>query len=287
MTEERKNKMYICPKCNEELMTDTRSYRCKNGHCFDISSSGYVNLLLSSHHGNHGDNKLMLQSRRSFLSLGYYRPIADELFNILSSLSARSEAIRILDAGCGEGYYTGALCERFTASEQKAEIYGIDVSKIGITMAAKKYKQCDFCVASVNALPFPNGYFDIVVSLFAPISEKEFYRVLSDGGMLVTVSPSPRHLLGLKKSVYDSVYENEQTTFTPKLFGLTSESSYCGSIVLEDAKAIRELFTMTPYYYKTDDIGKSKLYALDKLETEIGVNFYCFKKQAELSASQS
>lgn len=282
----KENEMYICPKCKDELILDTQTYRCKNGHCFDISSSGYVNLLLSSHHGNHGDNKLMLQSRRNFLSLGYYRPIADELFNILRNLPAHSGTVRILDAGCGEGYYTSALYERFVASERKAEIYGIDVSKTGVKMAAKKYKQCDFCVASVNALPFPNGYFDIVVSLFAPISEKEFYRVLSDRGVLVTVSPSPRHLFGLKKSVYNSVYENEQTTFAPQLFSLASESNYCGNIVLEETKAIRDLFTMTPYYYKTDDLGKSKLCALDKLETEIGVNFYCFKKRAELDTSQ-
>ncbi len=271
--------MYICPNCKEELMLDGNSYRCKKGHCFDISASGYVNLLLSTHHGNHGDNKLMLQSRRRFLSLGHYYPIVEELFKLLSGSTAHSGTLRILDAGCGEGYYTDALYRQFRSVGRTVEIYGIDVSKTGITMAAKKYKQCDFCVASVNSLPFSDGYFDIVVSLFAPIAESEFNRVLADGGTLVTVNPSPRHLIGLKNKIYDEVYENEPTTFSPILFSVASESSYTGSMILDNASEIRDLFMMTPYCYKTDDNGKDKLYALNKLETEIGVMLYSFKKR--------
>ena len=44
-----------CPVCGEKsgnpplLTRDGNSLRCPKNHCFDISSKGYVNLLLSQH----------------------------------------------------------------------------------------------------------------------------------------------------------------------------------------------------------------------------------------------
>ena len=45
---------YICPVCaekgaSEPLLRSGGSLKCAHGHSFDISSRGYVNLLLSSH----------------------------------------------------------------------------------------------------------------------------------------------------------------------------------------------------------------------------------------------
>ena len=39
----------ICPVCGENLSKTEKSYTCTNRHSFDISKSGYVNLLLSKH----------------------------------------------------------------------------------------------------------------------------------------------------------------------------------------------------------------------------------------------
>ena len=57
----------ICPVCGENLSKTEKSYTCTNRHSFDISKSGYVNLLLSKHVGKtvHGDNKLMVQIGRA------------------------------------------------------------------------------------------------------------------------------------------------------------------------------------------------------------------------------
>ena len=64
--------MFICPVCKNELNKTGKSFICSNGHCFDMAKSGYVNLLLKSTGGNHGDNKLMVSARRDFLDKGYY-----------------------------------------------------------------------------------------------------------------------------------------------------------------------------------------------------------------------
>lgn len=272
--------MYQCPKCKLDLILNSGSYRCSNGHCFDVSSSGYVNLLLSKGGKSHGDNKLMLESRRRFLALGYYHPIIEEIVEIINELKPNKGKLTVLDAGCGEGYYTGEIFRALSSDGHTPIIYGIDVSKSGVAMASKKYKECLFSVASVNELPFNNADFDVVLSLFAPISESEFQRVLKNDGIFITVSPSPKHLLGLKSQIYERVYENEETTFIPTLFSEIDQRTYSGEMHLTSNSDINDLFTMTPYYYKTSDSGKLKVSQLDDLLTEIGFMFYCFKKTA-------
>ena len=40
---------FLCPNCRSPLFLEGRSYRCQNGHCFDLSRDGYVNLLRQDH----------------------------------------------------------------------------------------------------------------------------------------------------------------------------------------------------------------------------------------------
>lgn len=270
--------MYICPKCRDTLALTDRSYVCPRGHCFDISAKGYVNLLMSGKSGIHGDSKEMLVARREFLSLGHYRPIILRLTEILVEKYPERETLNILDAGCGEGYYTDALRASLENAGYSVNIFGIDVSKDGITMAAKRYKDCSFAVASVNSLPFSDGCFDAVVSLFAPIAENEFSRVLKTDGALITVSPSPKHLYGLKSAIYDHPYENEETTFVPVIMKHASKSTVKMEMQLDKAADISALFTMTPYYHKTDEVGKARVKQLDALRSEIGFMFYVYEK---------
>ena len=270
--------MYICPKCGEKLILNERSYRCVNAHCYDISSAGYVNLLMSGKSGIHGDSKEMLTCRRVFLSGGYYYPIILKLTELIVEKYPQKCTLNILDAGCGEGYYTDALRLALEKNGYSANIFGIDVSKDGVMMAAKRYKGCNFAVASVNALPFPAESFDVVISLFAPIAESEFGRIMKSDGMLITVSPSPRHLYGLKSAVYENPYENEETTFVPEILTSIGKSMVEDRIKLSYSDEITALFTMTPYYHKTSESGKNKVKALDSLDTEIGFMFYTFGK---------
>ena len=61
-----------CPVCAGTLERRAGAYVCSAGHSFDIAKSGYVNLLLNSAQGRHGDDKLMVRARRDFLNKGYY-----------------------------------------------------------------------------------------------------------------------------------------------------------------------------------------------------------------------
>ena len=268
--------MYTCPKCKAPLIKNNGSLRCASGHSFDISASGYVNLLLGSKTGNHGDSKEMIRARRDFLELGYYAPIIDTVSAILHQKFPNKQ-ISVLDTGCGEGYYT----ERIRTALENPIIYGLDVSKDAIVYAAKRYKNIDFCVASNNALPFDDNSFDAILSLFAPLCEQEFARVLKPGGILITVSPSENHLFGLKKAIYSTPYKNPPSTFVPEILKKTEEKSYEWSIALSDSKTVRDLFMMTPYYHKSSPQDIEKALKLTSVNTEIGFTFCVYEKCAE------
>jgi 23S rRNA (guanine745-N1)-methyltransferase len=221
--------------------------------------------------GLHGDNKDMISARRRFLNQGYYSIIIDKLSDIIINYRKKHNlsSTTILDAGCGEGYYSGGIykalsltCSEDSGSPKAYDIYGIDVSKEAILLASKTYKEIKLSVASINALPFQSKSFNIVISLFAPLSENEFHRVLKDDGILITVSPSPRHLFGLKEQIYEKPYENPISTFFSSKFKRIQEDIITSEITLSSSEVISDLFSMTPYYYNTDKSGKEKVKTL-------------------------
>ncbi len=54
---------FICPVCGYTLLRENNSLKCGKGHCFDISSSGYVNLLTKGGKKGHGDDKKMVKAK--------------------------------------------------------------------------------------------------------------------------------------------------------------------------------------------------------------------------------
>ena len=89
-----------CPVCAGALEKRAGAYLCPKNHSFDIANSGYVNLLLNSSQGHHGDDKLMVRARRDFLDKGYYDRFIAAVADAAAEF-APGEAT-VLDAGCGE-----------------------------------------------------------------------------------------------------------------------------------------------------------------------------------------
>ena len=127
-------KALICPLCALPLSENPQGLACSNRHQFDRAKEGYFNLL-PVHYKNSrepGDAKQQLIARREFLTAGYFLPLADALKKIISS-----DVGTLLDIGCGEGYFTRLLHEHCAS----ADVYGLDISKAGIRLAAKHNKQ--------------------------------------------------------------------------------------------------------------------------------------------------
>ena len=269
--------MYICPICKKTLSKVNNSYKCENNHSYDIASSGYVNLLNPGKKNNFkaGDSKEMVRARTAFFESNAYKRISDKLCEIVSSLSHPV----IIDAGCGEGYYSLNAALKFPSSL----VLGFDMTKFGCEHASKRAKQLNapnasFSVANIFDLPVSDSYADIVISLFAPVADKEFCRILKNGGYLIVVSAGIYHLDGLKKVLYEDLYLNEDKRANYEDFTLLDVINLKYEATIKGNDTIKNLFTMTPYYHRTTLADKKKLDDINQITTNIDVNFLVYKK---------
>lgn len=270
-----------CPVCSADVqMDDTLGagmLRCcgPRTHTFDRARSGY--LPLAPRHSGGGDAKEAVRSRTAFLSAGYYRAAAEELCRLVKNHVGDG---LILDAGCGEGYYTNHLA---AALGPTYEVCGFDLSRDAVDAAAKAARRegtgAQFGVASLFELPVKDGALAGVVNIFAPCAEQEFCRILGDKGALILIGAGERHLLGLKRALYDETYENAERADLPVGMTLCERVTVRDEILVEGREQILNLFSMTPYYWRTSPSDKSKLERLDRLCTEIEFDCRVYRKK--------
>lgn len=267
---------FICPVCKKELCEEDKLYRCENGHCFDKSKYGYVNLLQSqkSSAKRHGDDRLMVRARRDFLDTGCYGFLRESLCEIC--LKYLPNGGNILDAGCGECYYSAEINARYG---QKASFFGVDISKDALEFASKRKCGVRTAVASLFDLPFADGSIDMVLNVFSPEAFDEFYRVLKCGGYLIRVIPLEKHLFGLKAAIYDEPYLNEIPDTSINGFEFAAKKQIKSVINLKSNQDIQNLFKMTPYYYKTGVNDQNKINSLEFLETQAEFEIRVYRKE--------
>jgi ubiquinone/menaquinone biosynthesis C-methylase UbiE len=127
------------------------------------------------------------------LTLGKERGLRDETVR----RAGIAVGATVLDVGCGTGSLT--LLAKTQAGNQ-GKVYGIDAAREMITFARQKALQqkqdVDFQTAVIEALPFPDGMFDVVLSsamyhhLPGDLQRRgmvEILRVLKPGGRLLIV----------------------------------------------------------------------------------------------------
>ena len=139
---------------------------------------------------------------------------------LLAKLPAGFTANTILDAGCGTGYFTRELTQRFNPDQ----IYAVDLAAGMLNYAADKTAEADqsrthWAQTDVEHLPFADNSFDLVYSSLvvqwcADLEAffREAKRVLKPGGILVFSTLGPRTLYELKeawKPIDQHVHVNE------------------------------------------------------------------------------
>lgn len=271
--------LFICPHCNGTLSPVGKSYQCPQRHTYDISAEGYIYLLEvnQKHSKIPGDTKEMVRSRREFLEKGYYKIFSDTLNQLAFRLLNENPSPILLDAGCGEGYYTRNLKEYLTKQGISSQMAGIDISKPAIRLAAKKSRDIEFAVGSLFHLPVASHTADLLINIFAPIVPEEFRRVTKKGGYLIIAVPGPRHLFSLKEALYDAPYENEYKDTVYEGFRLVDRIPVQSEIELSEREDILRLFTMTPYYWKTPKEGAIRLHQQTSLTTQIHFDFLVYQ----------
>lgn len=257
------NSLFVCPICGGPLGRAEGRYACPGGHSFDRAREGYVNLLPANrqHSKAPGDDKEMAAARTRFLEGGWYGPLRERLCSLVKQYAP--EAPALLDAGCGEGWYTAALAE--TVSELGGRAAGVDLSKPAVKRAARRCPNGEIAVASVYHLPLGDASVDVLTDCFSPLGLEEFYRVLKPGGIFLYVVPGARHLWELKEVLYEKPYENEERREEYPGFRYLDIVPVETGFTLSSPQDIQDLFRMTPYYWKTPKAGAERLGALEKL----------------------
>ncbi len=260
---------FACPKCKQRLalVPNFNTKACANGHTYDRARAGYYNLLLGVGGGTHGDNAEMVEARRSFLSLGYYSALADRLADLVSECTGIGECV--LDAGCGEGYYTDRIEHKLSELYGGSNVLAFDISKDAVRQAVKRNRDISYCVASSYDMPLPDSSVDTVYNAFSPLALDEVRRVLKKNGRFIMVYPGREHLFGLKEKIYKTPYKNEPQDAAIDGFELLKEETLTYDITLTDKESIRSLFMMTPYAYRTSKEDSDRIMSLDTITTAV------------------
>ena len=258
---------FACPKCKGELVLDAHTKKCKNNHCFDRAKAGYYNLLLGVSGGIHGDNAEMVEARRTFLSRGYYEPLADKLASLVSSHTPVGGCV--LDAGCGEGYYTDKVEVALSERDGRSNLLAFDISRDAVKNACRRNRAISFAVATSYDMPLSDASVDTLFNAFSPLATDEVRRVLKTGGCFVMAYPGTDHLYGLKSVIYKTPYKNEPEDSHIEGFGLLSHEVLKYKIRLDTSEDIRALFMMTPYAYRTSREDRERVLSLSEVVTEV------------------
>jgi 23S rRNA (guanine745-N1)-methyltransferase len=258
--------LFCCPVCAAALERGDTGYACVNGHHFDRAREGYVNLLPSHHRGREpGDSAAMMRARRAFLDTGAFEPLA--------------AALAAATAGCGEGWFTRRL--------RGERVAGVDISRPGIRLAARRDPSSEYAVASVFHLPVPDNALDTVVSNFGPVDAGELHRVLQPEGIVVAAHPGPRHLYGLRALVYDDPTEHEvkePLRDAPELFERVTTTALTHAFAVED---VTDLLAMTPYVWHLDEAARVRVGAAGGLATNLDVRVTTYRRRSASPASEA
>lgn len=255
-------RIFKCPVCGGKMaMENHSSLVCDNSHCFDLSKTGYLNLLASR--GSVLYSKELFEARRQVCLNGFYDPLIEELgkiaLNHCDSIGIKNPAI--LDAGCGEGSHLSGLSGRLSGA-LKCSMFGTDIAKEGIKTASKNDEDILWIVADSAKLPFENSSFHVILNILAPANYQEFERLLAPDGIIVKVAPGKSYLEELRLLIFKSnSYSSDRVVdlFSNKLEIISKQSLKYRFAV--DKAVLPQLLKMTPLTWgaELNGIGKPEI----------------------------
>lgn len=230
---------------------------CPQGHAFDVAREGYVNLMpvQAKSSKDPGYNAQLMQARHRFFGSGGYQQVAEALAERMvtalpstaSSTVPGGGSARVLDAGCGEGYYLRVLRKHSPG----LKLVGTDVSRAGMKLASRLDAASACAVANSYHLPIMDGSMQGVISHFSPNPIDEFARVLTPGGSLLIGSPGANHLFALKEAVYETPRQHDEDNHLVRddRFVHTDRTVVRYVLTIDEPDELNALLGMTPYSY--------------------------------------
>ncbi|MFC3149550.1 putative RNA methyltransferase [Litoribrevibacter euphylliae] len=273
-----------CPICSHPLSMTSKQLHCDNNHTFDQAKQGYFNLLMSNQKRSKqpGDNNEMVLARQKFLNTNIYQPISEHLNQVCNQLldTKKNSITKILDLGCGEGYYTDRLYSSLKPPiDNNIELIGLDISKDAIRHAAKRNKDITWLVASGADIPVTPRSQDLITCLFTRLMPEGIAQALSHDGRLITVTTGKNHLLEMRDILYPSVKDQtlDPAASLDSHFKLTDQHACQHQHTLSSREQIQDLLAMTPHQWRAPAEGRDKLLSLNELTITIDVNVSLFR----------
>jgi len=271
-----------CPVCKSLLVQQGKNMRCENNHSFDAARQGYWNLLLAhkKRSKDPGDNTEMVQARRLFLDGGHYQTLSDQINQFALDELTGTESARILDMGCGEGYYTERLHQHLLANVQSVELTGLDISKHAVKAACARTKEIQWLVASGADTPVPEQSLDLQLVLFSRLMPEALAKPMKVGSSLIVAWPGADHLIELRKLIYSEIRESH---FNPvdtlkERFELSKQETVKYQFSLNSSEQISTLLAMTPHGQRLKIDAQQKIIDQQQLELTLDVNLGVFTR---------
>ena len=159
----------------------------------------------------------------------------------------------ILDIGCGTGFFTQLLAEKY----KKAHIHASDISAAMVCHTRDKQpkrlpwqRKFQHTISNALALPYQDASFDLVTSNLAmqwvpdvTTMMQEMRRVLKPGGLILFSTFGRRTLVELKQTLAN--IQTEHTNSVLPFPDVMSLGNSLGECAVEDHVTDSDLFTLT------------------------------------------
>jgi 23S rRNA (guanine745-N1)-methyltransferase len=192
--------------CGLLLERVERRMACTRGHSFDITRSGYINLLQPQDRRSlaAGDSREAVAARARLLGAGVGQQIVAAFAELAASYLA-DQAV-VADLGSGTGDLLAAL-----HALRAIDGVGIDLSAAAIDHAARRFPDHTWVVANADRrLPLLDRSVDLVLSLHGRRNAADTERVLTRGGHLIVGIPAHDDLIELRTSVLGSGVDRDR-----------------------------------------------------------------------------
>jgi 23S rRNA (guanine745-N1)-methyltransferase len=241
--------VFRCPICHSPMkVIDFKSIICSNHHTFDFAKQGYVNMMTRPSNSHY--NKKLFEARQKMIMKGdLYALLHEKISEIIKEHSdVAINSTIMLDAGCGEGSHLQKVLDE--CNNDAITGIGVDISKEGIIMAAKKYKNSIWLVGDLANTPLADQSGHIILNLLSPANYMGFKRVLAPAGIVIKVVPGPNYLKELREAFFMNknmqTYDNDDTVSLFKQhFDLVDHSKLSYSKELKQAE-LMNLVQMSP-----------------------------------------